>query len=162
MHDTNLFAEKRRPNETTLHVLVVDDNLPNRTLATRMLLRAFNLIGLKVVIDQAENGLDAVNKVNEHLKSHHQNYDFILMDNEMPKKKGTEATLEIRLKERESNIASNDCSYIASWSATHTEQFEGADTSLEKPLKTANLAQAVQEMLSQKFQDTPSPPTKPT
>lgn len=157
MHDNHLFAAKLRPDETTLHMLVVDDNALNRVLATRMLLGVLKSKNIPVVIEKAVNGLEAVNLVKAHLDEHHQNYDLIVMDNEMPEMKGTEATNKIRELEQEKGIASIDCSYIASWSSTHLEPFKGADTSLTKPLKQNELTQAVDEMLSQKFQNNPSP-----
>ena len=65
-------------------ILLVEDNLLNRELAQTLL----NTVGL--VIDTAEDGLEAVAKVRAN------NYDLILMDVQMPRMDGLEATSVIR------------------------------------------------------------------
>lgn len=161
MHDSQLFAPARQPEKKSLAVLIVDDNTMNRTLASRMLATLCSEKNLTVSIDQADNGLKAVELIESRIHKQHENYDFILMDNEMPVMLGTEATLVIRRLEIENDIASMDCSYIASWSSTHHEKFEGADTALKKPLQKAELQNALNTVHSQKFGDYPSPP-RPT
>lgn len=68
-------------------VLLVDDNEMNREIMREMLLAQ----GL--VIEEAENGSNAVDAVKEHPVGY---YDFILMDIEMPVMDGYKSTMRIR------------------------------------------------------------------
>ncbi|QTA91654.1 response regulator [Desulfonema magnum] len=67
-----------------IRLLVADDNLLNRFLVTNMLQK------LNIEVTEAENGLEAVNKV---LKN---KFDVVLMDKMMPVMDGTEAVRRIR------------------------------------------------------------------
>jgi len=73
--------EQQLPN---LRILLVEDNLVNQTIATKML----NKLGYE--IDVASNGVQALEKA----KASH--YSIIFMDCSMPKMDGFEATREIR------------------------------------------------------------------
>ena len=73
--------------EINMHVLVVDDNQINRLLINKILTK------WGATIDFAENGLQAVNKVESN-----KNYDAVLMDIHMPEMGGLEATQIIRAK----------------------------------------------------------------
>jgi CheY-like chemotaxis protein len=73
--------------ELQLNVLVVDDNLINRLLINKVLSKW----GIK--IEFAENGLEAVNKIENN-----PNIDVVLMDIHMPVMGGLEATQIIRSK----------------------------------------------------------------
>ncbi|MFD0750550.1 PAS domain S-box protein [Mucilaginibacter calamicampi] len=70
-----------------IKVLVVDDNQINRLLINKILTK------WGATIDFAENGLQAVNKVETN-----KNYDVVLMDIHMPEMGGLEATQVIRSK----------------------------------------------------------------
>ncbi|MGZ3749914.1 MAG: ATP-binding protein, partial [Mucilaginibacter sp.] len=70
-----------------LNVLVVDDNQINRLLINKVLSK------WGATIDFAENGLEAVNKLESN-----QNFDVVLMDIHMPVMGGLEATQIIRSK----------------------------------------------------------------
>lgn len=70
-----------------INVLVVDDNQINRLLINKILTK------WGATIDFAENGLQAVNKVETN-----KNYDVVLMDIHMPEMGGLEATQIIRSK----------------------------------------------------------------
>ncbi|PJJ83874.1 PAS domain-containing protein [Mucilaginibacter auburnensis] len=70
-----------------INVLVVDDNQINRLLINKILTK------WGATVDFAENGLQAVNKVETN-----NNYDVVLMDIHMPEMGGLEATQVIRSK----------------------------------------------------------------
>jgi len=70
-----------------INVLVVDDNQINRLLINKILTK------WGAVTDFAENGLQAVNKIESAQK-----YDVVLMDIHMPEMGGLEATQIIRAK----------------------------------------------------------------
>jgi PAS domain S-box-containing protein len=70
-----------------ISVLVVDDNQINRLLINKILTK------WGATADFAENGIEAVNKVETN-----QNYDVVLMDIHMPEMGGLEATQILRAK----------------------------------------------------------------
>ncbi len=71
-------------DEPTLKVLVVEDNLTNRKVATSLLAK------LGCSIDVAVDGVEAVERVQAH------DYDLVFMDCQMPRMDGYEATETIR------------------------------------------------------------------
>lgn len=75
------------------HVLLVEDNLVNLNVAKKILLR----LGLEC--DVAQDGLAALTAID-----HHQ-YDLVLMDCQMPRMDGYEATRAIRLREATKGLA---------------------------------------------------------
>lgn len=72
-----------------LHILVVEDNAVNRTVATRLLERQ----GHRVTT--ATNGKEAL----DILDAFEWNFDLVLMDVQMPDMDGLEATIELRKRE---------------------------------------------------------------
>ncbi len=68
----------------SLRILVAEDNKINQVIAKKLLTRK------GATVDIAENGLEAIDKVNHH------EYDIVLMDIQMPELDGTEATRIIR------------------------------------------------------------------
>ena len=80
------LQDARDPAEV-LRVLIVEDNLVNQRLATRMLEKR----GHRVVV--AANGLQALEALDKDA------FDLILMDVQMPEMGGMEATAKIREKE---------------------------------------------------------------
>ncbi len=85
-HEENIFGEACSAFRGK-HVLLTEDNELNREIATEIL----NAYGF--VVDTAENGADAVEKVRN---SRPGTYDLVLMDVQMPIMDGYEATREIR------------------------------------------------------------------
>ncbi len=77
--DSKIFYKKR--------ILIVEDNEMNREIARELL----EEVGF--VIEIAENGLEAVNKIKESKEGY---YDAVLMDIQMPVMNGYEATEAIR------------------------------------------------------------------
>jgi len=80
------LQDARDPAEV-LRVLIVEDNLVNQRLATRMLEKR----GHRVVV--AANGLQALEALDKDA------FDLVLMDVQMPEMGGMEATAKIREKE---------------------------------------------------------------
>ncbi len=72
------------PKEKSLRILLVEDNELNQMIAVELLA----MDGYHA--DVAENGLEAIKKINES------SYDLILMDIQMPKMDGLTATAKIR------------------------------------------------------------------
>lgn len=72
----------------SIHVLIVDDNVINRILLNKVLSK------WGATSDYAENGLEAVKKIEDN-----RNYDVVLMDIYMPEMTGIEATRVLRGKE---------------------------------------------------------------
>ncbi len=75
------------------HILLVEDNLVNLNVAKKMLQR----LGLEC--DVAQDGLAALTAIN------HRQYDLVLMDCQMPRMDGYEATRAIRLREATKGLA---------------------------------------------------------
>jgi len=73
-------------NPIALDILVVDDHVTNRLVATASIKRGLP----NALIDHAINGTDALNKMREH------RYDLVLMDLIMPDISGTEVVRRIR------------------------------------------------------------------
>jgi len=75
------------------HVLIAEDNMVNQMVIKGMLKK------LKVSFDIASDGVEAF----DNIKQHHDKYDAVLMDCEMPNMDGYDATTAIRSWEKENN-----------------------------------------------------------
>jgi CheY-like chemotaxis protein len=93
---TSLPAQEKAPATTlaalpTPSLLLVDDNKINLSL-----LRTYMRKRHYTVVDEAENGLEAVRKVEERVRAGEGGYDIIFMDISMPVLDGFGATRQIR------------------------------------------------------------------
>jgi CheY-like chemotaxis protein len=89
---TQLAATDAVPDFAGKRILIVDDIEINREICTELLLET------GVIMDTAENGLEAFNK---YFNSNENFYDMILMDMQMPVMDGCEAAEKIRSSRRE-------------------------------------------------------------
>ncbi|NJD68994.1 MAG: response regulator [candidate division NC10 bacterium] len=121
------------------HILLVEDNVDNQYLVSRILTNA----GYWVVT--ADNGVAAVNAVRRT------RYNLILMDVQMPEMDGFEATRAIRSWEREHDVGRTPIIAMTAYAATgYREQClqQGMDDYLAKPLKRDLLLQTVRRYLN--------------
>lgn len=88
------LVEIEKASSTDKEVLIVDDAPANRKILEIMLQE----LGCKTEV--AEDGFDAVQKVKEHYTNSNRNFDYILMDIQMPKMDGFCATCKIREEEK--------------------------------------------------------------
>lgn len=128
------------------HVLLVEDNLVNLNVAKKILLR----LGLEC--DVAQDGLAALTAIN-----HHQ-YDLVLMDCQMPRMDGYEATRAIRLREATRGLARLP---VIAMTANAMEGDRekcldaGMDDYLSKPVMPATLRLMLCQWLPRSELDTP-------
>jgi len=119
------------------HILVVEDNAANQMFMKVILKK------MGVTFDIANNGEEAVKKFSSN------KYDLILMDENMPKMNGIEATKKIRLLEREKNL---DYTIIVALTANaiagDKERFilAGMDYYLSKPLDIDRLTEIFEKV----------------
>ena len=137
----------RRENGVRLHVLVVEDNPVNRTVATRLLTNRHH------TVRTAENGKEALDLV------HRERFDCVLMDVQMPVLDGFETTAAIRARERHSG---RHLPIIAMTAHAMTGDLErclaaGMDGYLTKPIKAEDVLAALQRVTRPFGQATPGP-----
>jgi CheY-like chemotaxis protein len=129
--DTTILRNKR--------VLLVEDNEMNREIA-KSILEEYGLI-----VDEAEDGLQAVNKVKS---ADSKAYDVILMDIQMPRMNGFEAAKKIRLMKSKENIP------IVAMTANAFEEDRrkaleaGMDAHLSKPIDVDAMISVLSRMIS--------------
>lgn len=117
-------------------VLVVDDNLINLKVATKL------LEGYKIKIDTCESGMSCLDKINNK-----ENYDLILMDDMMPKLSGVE-TLK-KLKEIEDfNIPVIALTANAISGMKEKYLSDGFNDYLAKPINKLELQRVLEEFLT--------------
>ncbi len=132
------FSSKDYFGDYRPQILIVDDNIVNRKVASEILNNAGCIIAL------AESGYQALEKVQQH------QYDLIFMDIQMPGMDGVETTRAIRAL----NLA--DLPPIIAMTAysmkEDRERFlsEGLDDYISKPVKAQSLIQKVQEHILKK------------
>ncbi len=111
-------------SKTKLRILVVEDDC-----LTQLYIKRF-LSGLGMLVDTAINGFEAVEKYELNT------YDIILMDGQMPKMDGFEATRIIREKEKEKNFHTLIIA-VSGYAISNVEEkfvTAGVDDYLQKPL----------------------------
>jgi len=123
---------------TSLRILLVEDNLINQRVMTAMLSKDGHLVQI------ADNGADAVELFTQGT------YDVVLMDVQMPVMDGYEATRAIR--DRESRAAKRT-PVIAVTALTLPEEREtclaaGMDDYLTKPIRYTDLAATLRRIQS--------------
>jgi PAS domain S-box-containing protein len=138
----NTTAVVSAKQETTLQILIAEDEPVNRTVLSRMLEHK----GHRVVV--AHNGLAAL----EAYKNNH--FDVILMDIQMPVMDGVEAVKRIREMEKDNSNGLNR-SHIPIIAVTafslmgDRERFinSGMDEYISKPIKIEELQQLINSVL---------------
>lgn len=80
-----------------LHILAVDDHLPNLMVLEALL----NDLGVEVT--NANSGLEAIELINTRHDAQQKPFDLVFMDIQMPKMSGLETTQAIRILEKEWN-----------------------------------------------------------
>ncbi len=118
------------------YVLLVEDNHMNVLIAKR-LLEKWNM-----KVDLAENGLKAIEKVEEN------NYDIVLMDLQMPEMDGYEATRIIRKKGFKLPIIALTAS--AMYEKSSKLESTGLDGLVTKPFNPKDLYKAISNKLEKK------------
>lgn len=121
-------------------VLLVDDNILNREIATEV------LDDLGVACEEAGDGAEAVEKVMEHEPGY---YDLVLMDVQMPKMDGYEATKNIRGL---GNAQKANIPIIAMTANAFDEDKQdaynaGMNAHLSKPIDISSLSQTLKKYL---------------
>ena len=135
------------PNQPSYRILIVEDNLNNRVLLTKL------LTSLGFVIQEAQNGQEAVSLWSSWKP------DFIWMDIRMPIMDGYEATKQIRLQEEKLNTTTKDkprTIIIALTASVFEEQRQavldaGCDDLLRKPFREEKLLNKISEYLGVKY-----------
>ncbi len=127
--------------DTSLPVLVVDDS---RTM-TAIIAKLVGEIGF-ANIDQANDGLSALERMRE------KKYHLVLSDWDMRPMNGTELIAQIRQDPANSRtpviMITAKCDADVSW-------LSGADGYLMKPFNASDLGEKIEEVLSQRLDDSP-------
>ena len=126
-----------RESRNKINILVVEDNLVNQKLIVRIL-------GKKgYLVDTANDGNEAVEKMS------HNNYDLVLMDIQMPKMDGIEATELIRKKEKEKNVKKTPIIALTAHAMKgDKERFlkAGMNSYISKPIKQNQLMETIEKL----------------
>jgi PAS domain S-box-containing protein len=138
-----LASRERGPDiarfDTPPKVLLVDDNLINQKVASRLLDK------LGCVVDMADNGFEAIGKATAPSAA----FDLIFMDIQMPEMDGLTAMQEIRRR------LGNTCPPIVAMTAysmkEDAERFvrEGMDDYVSKPVKSQDLYAVLRRWLDE-------------
>jgi len=124
----------------TLRVLLAEDNVINQKLAVRILEKEGH------IVEVAPDGMEAL----QALKA--KNYDLVLMDVQMPRMNGLEATTAVRAWER----STGDSEHVPIMALTaHVMQGDrekclaaGMDAYMSKPVRAADLLNKIEGLLT--------------
>ncbi|MCE7041624.1 PAS domain S-box protein [Dyadobacter sp. CY312] len=122
-------------------ILLVDDNAVNRKVANEILKKA------GCVVDLAESGYQAIDKVEEKANSGNRMYDIIFMDIQMPDMDGVETTSELKRR-------FTDLPPIVAMTAYSMKEdrdrfiSQGMDDYIAKPIRAQTLIHKVRELFS--------------
>jgi CheY-like chemotaxis protein len=133
------------------HILLVEDNEVNQLVAVEMLQR----LGYRV--DVASSGLDALTAVESH------RYDAVLMDCQMPKTDGYQATMQLRRREG----STRHTPVIAMTAYATTDDRErclaaGMDDHVSTPLRLQVLADTLRRWVPATAHDPMMPRSRPS
>lgn len=134
----NLKSKSEKDKNKVLSILLVEDQIINRKIVFGFLKKKnWN-------IQTAENGLEAVNIAKENT------FDIILMDIQMPKMDGFEATVRIREYEKEKNVHTPIVAMTAYAMKGDKEKClaKGMDYYLTKPIVSAELIKTIEKFTS--------------
>jgi CheY-like chemotaxis protein len=122
-------------------ILLVDDNAVNRKVANEILKKS------GCIVDLAESGFQAIEKVENKLTLTGENYDIIFMDIQMPDMDGVETTQE--LKKRFPQLTSPIVAMTAYSMKEDRDRFmsQGMDEYIAKPIRAQHLIWKVKELL---------------
>lgn len=130
--DENQFEIKGSLAEKSPKILVVDDNVTNRKVASQILIKA------GCIVEMVSSGEDAIQIMQDPM-----NFDLIMMDIQMPKMDGMEATR--RLKALKLDFLPPIIAMTAYAMREDRQRFleAGMDDYLAKPLRAEQLIQMV-------------------
>lgn len=111
-------------------ILIVDDNLINRNNMRQQLQRLMP----NLLLDEAGNGLMAVELCQQFIQRQQKNYNIIVMDFCMPIMDGETATNQIRDLEQQAALTAATRSFIITWSNARCTAYRAADAVLHKPI----------------------------
>jgi CheY-like chemotaxis protein len=132
-YDEDCLKEKR--------ILLVEDNEFNREIAQDL------LHDHQMIVEVAENGLEAVTKVRDHAPDY---YDCILMDVQMPVMDGYEATRAIRKTYPHAHIPIIALSANAFEEDRQKSLAAGMDEHLAKPFVVAKVLSTMCSLMQRK------------
>ncbi len=137
-------VENKTYNFAGKHILLAEDNELNREIAVELL-----GAGTGAVIDEAEDGQKAVALFAESDINY---YDLILMDIQMPRMDGFEATRKIRAMQRPDAAVVPIFAMTANAFAEDEEKSRqaGMNAHLSKPLEISAVLTAMNEILNQR------------
>ena len=129
------------PSETSLDILVAEDNLVNQKVAVAMLEK----LGHRVTL--ARNGSEAVAKWAQG------GFDLIFMDVQMPEMDGFEATQQIRSKETTGRLHIRIIAMTANAMSGDREHCvaSGMDDYVSKPISRRSLEEAIERLQTSKL-----------
>ncbi len=138
-------ASASEPADVRRRILLVEDNIVNQRVALGMLTKRGHTVTI------AQDGVEAL----EHLSTG--TFDVVLMDLQMPRMGGLDATMEIRRRERTMGGHVRIVAMTARAMASDRDQClaAGMDGYLSKPVERAQLIEAVEHAGAREDQPVP-------